>query len=59
VRADLRCLTEVWMGDRTFQDAINAGAVELQGPRSLARRFPKWLGQHPVLAKVGPASRTR
>lgn len=59
VRAELRCLTEVWMGDRTFQDAINAGAVELQGPRSLARRFPTWLGQHPVLAKVGPASGTR
>jgi hypothetical protein len=56
VRADLRGLTEVWMGDRTMHDAVSAGLVALDGPRPLVRRFPEWLGQHPVLAKVGPAS---
>jgi len=55
VRADLRSLTQVWMGDRTMGDAIESGDVQLEGPRSLVRRFPEWLGQHPVLAKVGPA----
>lgn len=55
VRADLRRLTQVWMGDSTMRDAIDAGEVQLEGPRTLVRRFPDWLGQHPVLAKVGPA----
>lgn len=56
VRADLRGLTQVWMGDCTMSDAVSTGAIELDGPRSLVRRFPDWLGQHPVLAKVGPAA---
>ena len=55
IRADLRSLTQVWMGDRTMHDAVDAGDVQLEGPRSLVRRFPDWLGQHPVLARVGPA----
>jgi DNA-binding HxlR family transcriptional regulator len=55
VRADLRSLTQVWMGDRTMGDAIESGDVQLEGQRALVRRFPDWLGQHPVLAKVGPA----
>jgi DNA-binding HxlR family transcriptional regulator len=50
VRADLRSLTEVWMGDLTMGQALDAGAVELAGPRSLVRRFPDWLGQHPLAA---------
>ena len=57
VRADLRCLTEVWMGDRAMRDAIDTGSIALEGPRSLVARFPDWLGQHPVLAKVTPARR--
>ncbi|MGZ4793126.1 MAG: winged helix-turn-helix transcriptional regulator, partial [Ilumatobacteraceae bacterium] len=56
VRADLRCLTQVWMGDRTMRDVIVTGAIALDGPRSLVHRFPDWLGQHPVLAKVAPAT---
>jgi DNA-binding HxlR family transcriptional regulator len=55
VKADLRFLTQVWMGDRTMRDALAAGAIELDGPRSLTRRFPDWLGQHPVLAGVASA----
>jgi DNA-binding HxlR family transcriptional regulator len=52
VRADLRSLTEVWMGDRTMGDAIARGSIALDGRRALIQRFPVWLGQHPVLAKV-------
>ena len=55
VQAELRALTEVWMGDRTMSDAIHAGAIELDGPRTLTRRFPDWLGQHPILGPVKPA----
>lgn len=55
VRAELRALTEVWMGDRTMRDCIRAGTIELSGPPALVRRFPDWLGQHPVLAPVAAA----
>jgi DNA-binding HxlR family transcriptional regulator len=55
VRAELRALTEVWMGDRTMQDALDASGVELEGPRALVRCFPEWLGSHPVLGPVAPA----
>jgi hypothetical protein len=55
VRADLRCLTQIWMGDRTMSEALRSGAVELNGPRALVRTFPDWMGQHPVLAAVAPA----
>lgn len=57
VRADLRALTEVWMGDRTMRDAVARGEVEIDGARALARRFPDWMGTHPVLGAVAPASR--
>lgn len=56
VRADLRALTEVWMGDRTMQDARAAGAIELLGSPAISRRFPTWLGRHPVLGGIARAS---
>jgi DNA-binding HxlR family transcriptional regulator len=55
VRAELRALTEVWMGDRTMRDALAVGAIELDGPRPLLRWFPDWLGSHPVLGRIGSA----
>jgi hypothetical protein len=55
VRADLRSLTQVWMGDRSLRDALGTGEVELTGHRALVRRFPDWLGQHPSMAKIPPA----
>ena len=57
VKADLRSLTQVWMGDRTMRAAMDAGDIQLDGRRSLVKRFPSWLGQHPVLAAVEPAVR--
>lgn len=56
VNADLRALTEVWMGDRTMQDARAAGTIEVLGPPALSRRFPAWLGRHPVLGGVARAT---
>lgn len=55
VNADLRALTEVWMGDRTMRQARDDGSIELLGPPDLARRFPEWLGHHPVLGGVARA----
>ena len=50
--ADLRGLTQVWMGDATFVEALRTGQISLTGPRELTRRIPDWFGQHPVLASV-------
>jgi DNA-binding HxlR family transcriptional regulator len=55
VRAHVRTLTQIWLGDTTYADARRAGLVEADGPRVLVRRLPAWLGQHPILAPVGPA----
>lgn len=56
VEADLRALTQVWMGDRTMAEAIDAGAITLLGPPRLAARFVTWLGRHPRLGHVPPAT---
>jgi DNA-binding HxlR family transcriptional regulator len=56
VRAELRALTQVWMGDHRLRDAIDSGTITLDGGGALVRRFPDWLGQHPVLAQVAPAT---
>jgi DNA-binding HxlR family transcriptional regulator len=55
VEADLRALTEVWMGDAGFADALADGRIVLRGSTRLARRIPGWFGQHPRFAKVRPA----
>ena len=56
IEADLRSLTQVWMGDAQFLDEMATGRIVLHGPPSLTRRIPKWFGQHPVLAGVERAS---
>lgn len=43
VTADLRALTALWMGERTWPDVLRAGTVKLQGIQSLRRAFPSWL----------------
>ena len=52
IEADLRSLTQVWMGDARFLDEVAAGRIALHGPPSLTRRIPQWFGQHPILAGV-------
>jgi DNA-binding HxlR family transcriptional regulator len=39
----LRTLVEVWLGDVSFGASVRAGALEVEGPRRLARAFPEWL----------------
>jgi DNA-binding HxlR family transcriptional regulator len=50
--AELRALTQVWMGDARFADAVADGQITMTGPRELTRRIPDWFGQHPILAGV-------
>lgn len=60
VRSDPTTLTEVWMGDLDLMTALRNGTIQIDGPRSLVRSFPKWFGLHPISAGVDrPASRPR
>ena len=52
MEADLRCLTEIWMGDARFADALADGRIVLHGPKALTRRIPSWIGHHPHFANA-------
>jgi DNA-binding HxlR family transcriptional regulator len=52
IKADLRTLTQVWMGDAHFEEALRTGQIEVLGPRPLTRGLSDWFGQHPILAQV-------
>lgn len=56
VEADLRALTEVWMGDRTMAEAVETHRITMLGPSPLAIRFGQWLGHHPTLGGVPRAA---
>ena len=45
VQGRLRVLTEVWRGDRSWSDALDAGLVDLLGPSDVRRALPRWIGQ--------------
>ncbi len=40
---DVRTMSEVWMGDRSYRDAIRAGTLEVEGEPALTRRISTWL----------------
>ncbi len=56
VRSEIRPLTMVWMGDITMASAIRDRQIHLSGPRPLVRRFPDWLGKHPILGDADRAN---
>jgi len=39
----LRTMHDVWMGDRTYRDAVLAGDLVLEGEPALTRRISSWL----------------
>jgi DNA-binding HxlR family transcriptional regulator len=43
VEADLAAMVGVWLGDTSFEAALQAGAIRVMGPRTLVRAFPSWL----------------
>jgi DNA-binding HxlR family transcriptional regulator len=51
VRTSLRAMTAVWMGLTTLRAEIEAGNIELNGDRVIARSMHSWLGLSPF-AKV-------
>lgn len=57
VGADLRALTEVWMGETTFDDAVGNGLIDLAGSPPLARAIGPWIGRHPDLAHIERGAR--
>ncbi len=42
VVAPLRCLVEIWRGDRTWTDALRSESVRITGPEQLRRAIPVW-----------------
>ena len=55
VTASLRRMTEVWLGDLTWPEALRSGAVEVHGPEPLRRAFPGWLTLSVFAAVPRPA----
>jgi DNA-binding HxlR family transcriptional regulator len=54
ITADLRTLTDIWRGDRTWSSALRAGALDLTGPEPLRRALPSWFHQSPFAAVPRP-----
>ncbi|GAA2849355.1 helix-turn-helix domain-containing protein [Streptosporangium fragile] len=54
VEADLRALTEYWIGERSWADVTRTGEVRLTGPAELRRAFPTWFSGY-LLARTSPA----
>ena len=57
--ADLRSLTQVWMGDVRFVDALDEGRITLTGPRELTNRIPDWFGNIPFWPVSSVADRSQ
>jgi DNA-binding HxlR family transcriptional regulator len=53
VRASLRSMTSVWMGLANLKAEIDAGRIELDGDKTIARSMQQWLGLSPF-AKEKP-----
>ena len=55
VTADLAAFHKVWLGRSTWDDALRAGLVEVDGSPVLARGFPHWLQWSPFAGAVREA----
>jgi DNA-binding HxlR family transcriptional regulator len=56
VTTDLRTMTAIWVGDRSLDAAIAAGAIEVDGPPQLRRRLGAWLGLSKFAKSMRPAA---
>lgn len=43
IRASLKAMTQVWICDRTFNDAVKTGDIRVMGPPALTARLQAWL----------------
>lgn len=55
VTVDLRTMTQIWRGDRSWSDAQCSGLLSLDGPAALCRQLPDWF-KPPPFASVARAS---
>lgn len=55
ITSTLRTATEIWRGDRTWAAAVRAGEVAVEGPTTVRRALPRWLGQSQLAAVPRPA----
>lgn len=39
----VRAMTDVWMAERSYKDAVNAGDITVTGPRVLTRNVESWM----------------
>jgi DNA-binding HxlR family transcriptional regulator len=58
VSADITAMGRVWTGHLTFAQAIRAGGMRIEGPRTLVAAFPSWFLLSPFAA-VAPESLAR
>lgn len=47
VECHVRTMVQYWMGDATFDELVRDGNLQIDGPRALVRRFPKWFLRSP------------
>lgn len=59
VTTDLQTMARIWVGERPLAAAIDAGTLELSGPRSLCRAFRAWLLLSPFAQTGAAESGTR
>jgi DNA-binding HxlR family transcriptional regulator len=55
ISTDLRTLSEIWRGDRSWQRALSDAAVSIDGVREVCRDVPTWIGQSGLAAVPRPA----
>lgn len=45
VRTSLRALTQIWRGDRNWEQALGDGSIVVDAPSEVRRALPRWVGQ--------------
>ncbi len=55
ILTSLRTLTEIWRGDRSWEQALVDGAVSIDAPTEVRRAVPTWIGQSSLAAVPRPA----
>jgi DNA-binding HxlR family transcriptional regulator len=55
VTSPLRLMVEVWLGDRSWSDALRGGSMEISGPASVRRAVPGWFSLSRFAAVPRPA----
>ncbi len=57
VRAGVRLLYQVWLGELDYAAAVRCGRLVVEGPRTLVRALPRWLMWSPMAPFVRATAR--